>query len=60
MKFQDLNDYSRRMYESAGPKAIAIAAQKARDLEDRGRAGEARTWRKIEETLKAKTGPRQG
>ncbi|MBY8978188.1 hypothetical protein KHP62_20425 [Rhodobacteraceae bacterium NNCM2] len=60
MQISDIKSYANQMFEQTGPKAIAIAAQKARALEDEGNTDEAETWRKIEEFLLEKRGAHQG
>jgi hypothetical protein len=53
----DIRDYARQLLEAHGDEAVAEAARKARELEQRGDAEEAGTWRQIEATLKAMRGP---
>lgn len=59
MRGVDLQDYARQMLEAHGDKAVAEAAQKARALEEQGKADEAETWRSIEAALKEMLGPHQ-
>ena len=49
---------ARQLFQSAGPKAVALAAQKASGLEREGKAEQARAWRRIEAALVLMTGPR--
>jgi ribosomal protein S19 len=57
MQGVDIQDYARQLYDAHGAKAVAEAAQKARALEDQGKAEEAKTWRRIEAILKEMLGP---
>lgn len=59
MQGVELQDYARQLFQSMGPKAIAEAAKKARELEEQGKAQDASTWREIEATLKTMSGPHQ-
>jgi ribosomal protein S19 len=59
MQGADVSDFARQLYQAHGPKAAAEAAQKARSLEQQGKAEEAKTWRRIEATLKEMLGPHQ-
>ena len=58
MQITDIADYARRMYETAGPKAIAIAAQRAREADESGDAAQAEDWRRIRLALMERAGPR--
>jgi hypothetical protein len=49
---------ARQLLEAAGPKAVAIAAQKAKELEGLGDNQEARDWRRVEAALVLMIGPR--
>jgi hypothetical protein len=53
----DIPEYARKLFEAHGAKAIAEAAQKARALEEKGEAEEAKTWRHIEAAIKSMRGP---
>lgn len=59
MQLSEIKNYAKQMFDQSGPKAIAIAAQRARSLEDSGNAEAAMTWRKIEEILLEKRGAHQ-
>lgn len=59
MQGVEIQDYARQMFETLGPKAIAEAAKKARELEEQGKAADASTWREIEASLKTMSGPHQ-
>ena len=54
----EIQDHARRLMDARGPKAIADAAQKARDFETHGATAEASLWRKIEGALREMHGPR--
>lgn len=58
MQATEIHDHARRLYEAMGPKALAEAARKAREYEDRGAREEAADWRRIEAALDAMRGPR--
>jgi hypothetical protein len=49
---------ARQLFASAGPKAVAIAARKAKELERGGDAEQARDWRRVEAALHILAGPR--
>jgi hypothetical protein len=59
MQGADVTDFARQLYQAHGPKAVAEAAQKARALEEQGKADEAKSWRRIEAALKEMLGPHQ-
>ena len=59
MDTKDIETYSAQLFEQMGPKAIAHAAQKAVECETNGKAGEAETWRKVEQALLERRGPHQ-
>jgi hypothetical protein len=48
---------ARQLFQSAGPKAVALAAQKASALEREGKAEQARVWRRVEAALLLMKGP---
>ncbi len=54
----EIHDQARRLMDARGLKAIAEAAQKARDFESHGNKAEATTWRRIEAALREISGPR--
>jgi hypothetical protein len=60
METVQIHDYARQLWEAHGIKAIAEAAQKARNFEERGEIERARNWRRIEAVLLEMRGPRQG
>jgi hypothetical protein len=49
---------ARQLFAAAGPKAVAVAAQKAKVLEQLGDNQDARDWRRVEAALVLMTGPR--
>src|SRR5260370_17964823 len=59
MREIEIHDYARQLLEAHGARAIAEAAQNAIDLEAKGEAELARTWRHIEDALKLIRGPHQ-
>jgi hypothetical protein len=60
MRMEDIEQHAVRLFEAAGPKAIATAAQRAQEAEAKGAAQDADNWRKIEARLLELRGPRQG
>jgi regulator of protease activity HflC (stomatin/prohibitin superfamily) len=59
MQEAEIQDYARQLLDAHGDKALAEAAQKARSFEEKGNAGEARTWRRIEAAIKIMRGPHE-
>jgi hypothetical protein len=59
MQSAGIYDQARTLWELFGPKAIAVAAKKARDLEKQGEKDEAETWRRIEAALVVRRGAHQ-
>jgi hypothetical protein len=59
MTAEEVSIKARALYEQLGPKSIATAAQRAVEAESAGKAGEAATWRRIEETCKEMRGSRE-
>jgi hypothetical protein len=53
-----IHSAARQLFESAGPKAVAVAAQKANDLDRSGNHEQAQIWRRIEAALVIMAGPR--
>jgi hypothetical protein len=53
----EIHDYARQLFDAHGPKAVAEAADKARNFDARGQSEEAATWRRIEAALKGMRGP---
>lgn len=58
MQAMEIQEHARRMMASLGERAIAEAAQKAKSLEDKGSAEDAKDWRRIEAALRLMQGPR--
>lgn len=59
MEEAEIHDYARQLLAAHGDKAVAEAARKARSLEEKGDAEEAKTWRHIEAAIKLMLGPHQ-
>jgi hypothetical protein len=53
----EIQDYARQLLEVHGASAVAEAAQKACDYEEKGETEQAETWRHIEAALKLMRGP---
>ena len=53
----ELNEVAQRLFAEHGPKAMAIAAQKATKCEESGEEEQARQWRKIEKVITELRGP---
>jgi hypothetical protein len=58
MEETTISEYARQLLEAQGNRAISAAAQRAVASERRNDKEEARTWRHVEEALKAMRGPR--
>jgi hypothetical protein len=59
MREIEIHSYARQLLEAHGAKAIAEAAQNAIELEAKGEAELAKTWRHIEDAMKLMRGPHQ-
>ena len=59
MEAVQIHEYARQLWEAHGIKAIAEAAQRARNFEERGESERACNWRRIEAMLLEMRGPRQ-
>ena len=46
MQIRDIADYSQQMFQELGPRAIAVAAERARKCEAEGDNDGAVTWRR--------------
>ena len=57
MQARQTHIYARRLLETQGWKAIAEAAQKARDFERSNDVEQAQAWRRIEAALLNMRGP---
>jgi len=55
----DIANYARQLFEQHGAKAIALAAQRMRDAEEKGNGDDASKWRRIELALTEMRGPRE-
>ena len=55
----DIVNYAQRLYAEHGAKAIAIAAQRLRNAQDKHDEADADTWRRVELALKEMRGPRE-
>lgn len=54
----EIQEHADKLFAALGPKALAEAAHKAREFEERGDKEEATTWRRIEKALIQSQGPR--
>lgn len=54
----EIEEHARKLMEVQGTRAIAEAAQKARNFEAQGAKEEAVNWRRIEAAMKRMQGPR--
>ena len=52
-----VSEYARQLMDAHGQRAIAEAAQRATTCERSEDNDEAKTWRRVEEALKAMRGP---
>jgi len=59
MQKVEVHEQARLLWDAHGPKAIAMASQRARDLEEQGDQGNAKNWRRIEAALLVRRGPNQ-
>ncbi len=59
MQEVEIHEHARLLWDAHGPKAIAMAAQRARDLEEQGDRRNAENWRRIEAALLVRRGPNQ-
>jgi len=59
MQEVDIHEHARLLWDAHGPKAIAMAAQRARDLEEQGDRKNAKNWQLIEAALLVRRGPNQ-
>ena len=58
MQATAIQKYARKLLAAHGDKAVAEAAQKAKAYEQQHDIEEAKTWRRIEATLREMQGPR--
>jgi len=54
----EIQEHANKLYAALGHKALAEAAQKAKQFEDRGDTEQATIWRRIEKVLVQNQGPR--
>jgi hypothetical protein len=59
MQESDIHVYARELWKARGQKAIAEAAQKATEFEQKSDREQADHWRRIEAILLQMRGPRQ-
>jgi hypothetical protein len=57
MNAVEIQDHARQLFEAHGSKALAEAAQKMKELEERGDAPRAKDWRRIHAALQQLRGP---
>ena len=55
----EIANYARRLFAEHGAGAIAIAAQRLRDAQDKRDDQDADTWRRVEIALMEMRGPRE-
>lgn len=60
MDGEKIIEYARALYSAHGDKAEAEAAQKMRQCEEAGKAGEAEDWKAIRTAIRGLRGPNQG
>ena len=58
MQAMQIQEHARMLLAAHGSKAIAEAAQKARELENTGDKAQADDWRRIEAALRHMHGPK--
>jgi hypothetical protein len=59
MQEVEIYEHARLLWDAHGPKAIALASQRASDLEKQGDKQKAANWRRIEAVLLVRRGPNQ-
>ena len=59
MHESEIANYARRLFAEHGERAIAIAAQRLRDAQDKRDDQDADTWRRVEIALMEMRGPRE-
>ncbi len=60
MEIAKIAEYARALYEAHGDRAMAEAAQKAKQHEDAGETAEAETWRAVQRAISEIRGAHQG
>jgi len=58
MQAMEIQEHARKLREAQGDRALALAAQKAREFEHQGNTIDAQIWRRIEAALHQMQGPR--
>ena len=59
MQMTEIAVHARKMFDQAGPRAIAIAARKAQECAEAGNERAAEDWRRIRTSLLERRGPRE-
>jgi hypothetical protein len=59
MRELEISNYARQLFDLHGPKAVAIAAGRARDYEEKGDPEKAKHWQRIEMAVTEMRGPRE-
>ena len=57
MNAVEIQTHAQKLFAAHGTKALAEAAQKVRDLEQRGDKQQAQDWKQIERALQHMRGP---
>ena len=55
----DIADHARQLYDEFGPRAVSIAARKAREADAAGDPRTAEQWRRIEQAALLRRGPHE-
>jgi len=56
----EIHEYARSLFEAHGDRAVAEAARRAAECEQRNERDQAAAWRHVESALREIRGPRQG
>jgi len=59
MNATEISALARHLFETQGPKAIAVAAQKATSFEEAGDEEQAKIWRRVRAVLQEMQGPHE-
>ncbi len=57
MNSVDVQTHAQKLFAAHGPKALAEAAQKVREFEQKGERQQAQDWKQIESALQHLRGP---
>jgi hypothetical protein len=57
MNAVEVQTHAQKLFVAHGPKALAEAAQKVRDFEQKGEKQQAQDWKQIENALHQMRGP---